>query len=126
MFNPEVSVEENISEMNSAISKTKSASVTYAVKDTSFEGIDIKAGDYMGILEKSIVVSTKDKLEAVQTLLDKAITDEDGLVTLIVGEDVDSTESDAVVAYIENHHSHCELELISGQQPVYSYIIGIE
>lgn len=126
MFNPEVSLEENISEMNSAISKTKSASVTYAVKDTSFEGIDIKAGDYMGILEKSIVVSTKDKLEAVQTLLDKAITDEDGLVTLIVGEDVDSSESDAVVAYIENHHSHCELELISGQQPVYSYIIGIE
>ena len=126
MFNPEVDIEENINEMTEALSKTKSASVTYAIKDTSFDGVDIKAGDYMGILEKQIVVSTKDQIEATKVLLDKAINDEDGLVTLIVGENVSEDESREVANYIEENHSHCELEVIQGDQPVYTYIIGIE
>ncbi len=126
MFNPEVDIDENINEMSEAFSKVKSASVTYAVKDTSFDGVDIKEGDYMGIFEKQIVVSTQNQIEATKALLDKAISEEDGLVTLIVGEDVSDEDSSEISKYIEDTHAHCELEIIQGNQPVYAYIIGIE
>lgn len=126
MFNPEVDIDENINEMNSAFSKIKSASVTYAIKDTTFEGVEIKAGDYMGILEKQIVVSTSDKTDAASVLLDKSISDDDGLITLIVGEDVNEHEEGLLREYIEKTFDQCELEIIKGNQPVYSYIIGIE
>lgn len=126
MFNPEVDIDENINEMNSAFSKIKSASVTYAIKDTTFEGVEIKAGDYMGILEKQIVVSTSDKTDAASVLLDKSISDDDGLITLIVGEDVNEHEEGLLREYIEKTFNQCELEIIKGNQPVYSYIIGIE
>lgn len=126
MFNPEVDVQENIIEMTEAFSLVKSASVTYAIKDTNFDGIEIKDGDFMGILEKQIVVSVPSKLEATKTLLSKSIEAQDGLVTLIVGEDVSAAEKDAIIAYLENNHVHCELEIIDGLQPVYSFIVGIE
>jgi DAK2 domain fusion protein YloV len=126
MFNPEVDVHENLKEMSEAFSKVKSASVTYAIKDTNFDGIEIKDGDYMGILEKQIVVSVANKLEATKTLLQKAIDDQDGLVTLIVGEDVSTDEKDEIVSYIEKEYPLCELEIIEGLQPVYSFIVGIE
>lgn len=126
MFNPEVDVKENIAEMTEAFSKVKSASVTYAIKDTNFDGIDIKDGDFMGILEKQIVVSLPNKLDATKELLIKAIDEQDGLVTLIVGEDVSALEKDEIVAYLENEFPYCELEVIDGFQPVYSFIVGIE
>lgn len=126
MFNPEVDVKENIAEMTEAFSKVKSASVTYAIKDTNFDGVDIKDGDFMGILEKQIVVSLPNKLDATKELLLKAIDEQDGLVTLIVGEDVSALEKDEIVAYLENEFPYCELEVIDGLQPVYSFIVGIE
>ena len=59
MFNPEVSIQENLNEMNEAISNVTTGQVTYAIKDTSFEGIQIKAGDYMGIKEKKLLLLPK-------------------------------------------------------------------
>jgi uncharacterized protein len=126
MFNPEVDVKENVAEMTEAFSKVKSASVTYAIKDTNFDGVDIKDGDFMGILEKQIVVSLPNKLDATKELLSKAIDEQDGLVTLIVGEDVGTLEKNEIVAYLENEFPYCELEVIDGLQPVYSFIVGIE
>lgn len=126
MFNPEVEVEENLTEMNEAFSRVKSASVTYAVKDTTFDGVEITAGDYMGILGKQIILSTQNQLETTQKLLDSAVEEEDGLITLIIGMDVSKEESMAIQTYIGEKFNQCELEIIEGNQPVYSYIIGIE
>lgn len=126
MFNPEVSIEENINEMSAAFANVKTGLVTYAIKDTSFEGVDIAAGDYMGILEKKIVVSTQDKIEATKALLNEAITDTDGLITMIIGEDVSAEEQSSIEAYLAERFDHCEVEITQGMQPVYSFILGIE
>lgn len=126
MFNPEVDVEENIAEMTEAYTHVKTGLVTYAIKDTNFEGVAINAGDYMGILEKRIVVSTQSKIEATMALLKEAVTDNDGLISLIVGEDVSVEEQEEIEAFIAETFSHCELELTQGLQPVYSFILGIE
>lgn len=126
MFNPEVDVEDNINEMTGASKNVKTAMVTYAIKDTSFEGVDISAGDYMGILEKTIVCSTKDKLDATKELLKQSVSSDDGLITVLVGDDVSEDEAKIIEEFIASEFEYCEVEITKGLQPVYSFIFGIE
>lgn len=125
MFNPDVDFDMNLAEMNDAISMVKTGQVTYAIKDTTFEGLDIKAGDYMGLKEKDIVVSLPDKMEVTRQLLDMMIDGESEIVTLVYGEDVNEEEANEIASYIEDKYD-VEVELNNGMQPVYSFIIGVE
>lgn len=125
MFNPDVDPDMNLSEMTDAISLVKTGQLTYAIKDTTFDGMEIKASDYMGIKEKEIVVSTPDKMEAVKKLIDSLVDEDSEIVTLIYGEGVDEAEAKEVKAYIEDTY-HVEVEMNNGEQPVYSFIIGVE
>ncbi len=125
MFNPDVDVESNLAEMNEAFGRVKTGQVTYAIKDTTFDGLAISANDYMGIKEKEIIVSKPDKLEVTKQLIGAMVTEEAELVTLIRGEDVTAEELDEITAYIEEH-CDAELEVIEGKQPVYSFFIGVE
>lgn len=125
MFNPDVDFDLNLSEMNDAISLVKTGQVTYAIKDTTFEGMQIKAGDYMGIKEKDIVVSTTDKLDATKALLDQLIDADSEIVTLIYGEGISEEEAESISSYIEEKYD-IEVEVNDGGQPVYSFIIGVE
>ncbi|MCI8540467.1 MAG: DAK2 domain-containing protein [Erysipelotrichaceae bacterium] len=125
LFNPDVDAETNISEMSDAIANVKTGQVTYAIKDTTFEGMEIKAGDYMGIKEKDIVVSTQDMQEATKTLVDALVDEESEIVTLIYGEGVNEKAAKEISSYIETRYG-VEVEVNCGEQPVYSYIIGVE
>lgn len=125
MFNPDVDFDMNLSEMSDAISLVKTGQITYAIKDTTFDGMEIKAQDYMGIMEKDIIVSTPDKMEATKTLLNKMVDEDSEIITLIYGEDVNEEEVSILTAYIENEFE-AELEVTKGDQPVYSFIIGVE
>ncbi|RGD43295.1 DAK2 domain-containing protein [Erysipelotrichaceae bacterium AM07-12] len=125
MFNPDVDFDMNLAEMNDAINMVKTGQVTYAIKDTTFEGLDIKAGDYMGLKEKDIVVSLPDKMEVTRQLLDMMIDGESEIVTLVYGEDVNEEEANEIAAYVEEKYD-VEVEVNNGMQPVYSFIIGVE
>lgn len=82
-FNPDIDFDMNVTEMSDALSLVKTGQITYAIKDTTFEGMEIKAGDYMGIKEKDIVLSIQDKMEATRQLLAQMIDDDSEIVTLI-------------------------------------------
>ncbi len=125
MFNPDVDAEVNIAEMNDAISMVKTGQVTYAIKDTIFEGLEIKAGDYMGLKEKDIVISLPDKMEVTRKLLDQMVDEDSEIVTLIYGEDINEDEATEIANYIEEKYD-VEVEVNNGMQPVYSFIIGVE
>lgn len=125
MFNPEVDVTMNEDEMNEAIANVKTGQVTYAIKDTTFDGLEIKEGDYMGIKEKDIVVSTTDKMEATKKLVDSLIDADSEIVTLIAGDNTTDDEMNAITAYIEDNYG-VEVEANNGGQPVYSFVIGVE
>ena len=125
MYNPDVDFEMNLSEMNDAVSLVKTGQVTYAIKDTTFEGMEIKAGDYMGIKEKDIVVSTTDKMVSTKALLDQLIDEDSEIVTLIYGEGVNEEEASEIETYIIDKYN-IEVEVNNGEQPVYSFIIGVE
>lgn len=125
MFNPEIDVESNVSEMMEGIANVTTGQVTYAIKDTMFDGMEIKEGDYMGIKEKDIVVSTSDKMEATKKLIDSLINGDSEIVTLIGGDNTTEDDLAAVTSYIEDNYE-VEVEATMGGQPVYSYIIGVE
>ena len=125
MFNPEVDFDMNLSEMSDAIALVKTGQVTYAIKDTTFEGMEICEGDYMGILEKDIIVSNPDKLDTTRHLIDAMVDEESEIVTLIYGEDITEEEAQGIASYIEDKYD-VEVEVNSGNQPVYSFILGVE
>ena len=125
MFNPEADVEGNLEEMTEAIKNVKTGQVTYAIKDTTYEGLEIKEGDYMGMFEKSIIVAVPDKMQAVKTLVDQMVDEDAEIVTLIAGEDATEEEVEELVAYIEENYD-AEVDLHRGDQPVYCFVLGVE
>ena len=125
MFNPEVDIEYNIAEMQEAIDHVKSGEVTYAIKDTTYEGLEIKKDEYMGIFGKAIVVSDPDMMASTKALLDKMLDEDSELVTLIYGDTATLEQAEEIAEYIEDT-SDAEVEIHEGNQPVYSFIIGVE
>lgn len=125
MYNPEADLETNIDEMNEAIANVKTGQVTFAIKDTNIDGVDIKANDYMALVEKKIVACIPDKVEACKRALRELVTEDDEIITLIGGEDVTSDELDEMVDFCERNFD-VEVEVHEGLQPVYSFIIGVE
>ena len=101
-------------------------SLTYSVKDTSIEGREVKKGDYLAMCAKSILANDSD-LDVVTDSISKFIceTKKRGLLTIIVGEDGDEATTNKIVDYIETN-SKLEVSIIEGEQPVYSYLFGLE
>lgn len=125
-FNPAASVEENKQTMTGASKHVKSGSVTFAVRDTSIDGISIKKDDFMGISEGKIVVSDK-RLESVTEELVKQLIDEDSeIVTILFGEDVTEEDASKLGEYIESLNDEVEVEIHNGKQPLYPYILSVE
>lgn len=125
-FNPEVEIEDNVSEMTESLSTIKTGQVTFAIKDTTIEGVEVKKDFYMALNGKQILCSVKNKFDALKELIKVMVDDMASIVTLIFGEDVNSDEAEAVLEEFEVSYPDVEFELVDGGQPVYSFIIGVE
>lgn len=126
MFNPTISIDDNVEMMKDAIEGVKSGQVTYSVRDTQIDGVEIKKDDYMGIFDKKISVSKPSRIEVTKELLDEMIDEDSEIVTLIYGEDVTDDEVESIEEYIEEKYEDVEVEVYDGKQPVYSYFIAVE
>lgn len=125
MFNPDAALDDNIAEMNEAIGNVKTGQVTFAIKDTVIDGVEIKANDYMALVEKDIVACKDNKLKALKVVLKSLVDDDSELITLIYGEDVNDEDITEIESFVEDNFD-VELEVITGKQPVYSFIVGVE
>ena len=126
MFNEGASMDSNVEDMTAAISEVKSGQVTYAVRDTQMNGIEIKENDYIGISEKEIVVSLPNRFESACALAEKMIDEDNELVTIFYGEDAYEDEADELAENIESKFEDIEVTIYAGNQPVYDYIFLIE
>ncbi|OPX03683.1 DAK2 domain-containing protein [Geobacillus sp. LEMMY01] len=125
-FNPAQSVEQNERAMTAALSRVKTGQVTFSVRDTTIDGIEIQKGDYMGLLDDRIIAADKDKLAVTKRLLDALIDEESEIVTILYGEDATEIDVETVVAYLETKHDGVEVEVHNGKQPLYPFIISVE
>ena len=126
MFNPEADPEENFRSMKAALKNVKSGEVTFAIRDTEIGGVKVKKDDFIGIFEKDIVVDNPNKIETLMTLLEKMIDEDSSIITILVGQDVNEEEMNQVAELIGEKFSDLDLDIRQGNQPVYSFLIGVE
>lgn len=125
-FNPEVSIEENSEEMNNALDTVKTGQITYAIKDTSVDGVEVRKDEFMAMNGKKILSSDPDKFVVLDNLVRSMVDEDTAIVTIIYGEDVKEEDVAPVVEKLEADNEYVEFEVINGGQPVYSFIIGVE
>lgn len=125
MFDATEDIDSNLSEMTDYLSNVKTGEVTYAIRDSKNNGVKINKDDYMGIFDNKIIFSDKSRKKVALNLIDKMIEERSEIVTIIYGKDIEDSEVDGVVTYIEEKFD-VEVDLIDGGQEVYSYIISVE
>lgn len=125
-FNPDQAAEANETNMLSAIQQVKSGQVTFSVRDTHIDGKDIKKGDFMGILNGTIIGTSENQLSAAKMLLSEMIGEDDEIVTILYGEDASQEEAEQLEAFLSEKYEEIEVEIHNGKQPLYSYIVSAE
>lgn len=120
------SAEENVADMTQAMTEIQSGQVTYAVRDTQFDGKEIKQGDFMGLNDKQILAVGKDVNEVALALVTEMAKEDSELVSLYYGEAVTEEQAEELAEKIREEHEEMEVEVNYGGQPVYSYLLSIE
>ncbi|WP_053362123.1 DAK2 domain-containing protein [Bacillus sp. FJAT-27251] len=125
-FNPGTGLEENKDGMTEAMNHVKTGQLTFAVRDTSIEGLEIEKGDFMGIAEGKIILKDKDKVKAAKDLLKNMLDEDAEILTILKGEDATQEDVDGLAAYLEEEYGDLEVEIHDGGQPLYAFIFAIE
>ncbi|MDY0100593.1 MAG: DAK2 domain-containing protein [Bacilli bacterium] len=126
MFNPDLDPEENFNEMKASLKNVVSGSITYAIKDTDIEGIHVTKGYYMGFKNKSLVICVKEKIEALYNLIETMVDEETQILTIIIGEDISTKEEEKIIAHLTDKYQDFDIDIKRGDQPIYSFLIGVE
>ena len=125
-FNPEVSAEENKTNMIHALDNVKVGQVTYAVRNTSLNGFSIKEGDIIGLDDKKVLAKSNSLEETVTKLIARMKEDFHQVITLYYGEDVKEEEAEALAESIAEKYPDCDVDFHNGGQAVYYYILALE
>ena len=118
--------DENMQRMNEAAQHVKTAMVTYAIRDSEYNGIEIKQGDIIGLHNGQIEFSGHSVRDVVLEMMKEIITDEDELITVYYGADVSEEDAKNIAEEIESQYEDCDVEYHNGGQPLYYYLISVE
>ncbi|MCK8634823.1 DAK2 domain-containing protein [Apilactobacillus kunkeei] len=125
-FNPDASLEDNVSEMEDMLDTVVSGDVTNAVRDTEIDGVKIKKDDYMGIIDGKIKVVKDDLNETTIDMIKEMLDEDSEVVTIIYGEGMTQDQADELAEQVELIDDDLEVEVHPGGQPVYPYLISVE
>lgn len=125
-FNADASVEENEATMVEALSMVKSGQVTYAVRDTVMNDIEVKEGNFIGIGEGKLLSAGEKKEDITLGLIEKLVDEDSAIITLFYGEEVTEEEANEFKAILEEKYEDIDIELYYGGQPIYYYLISVE
>ena len=125
-FMPDAEPEENEQAMREAAENVHTASVTYAVRDTNFDGREIHTGDIMGLVDNKIDRLGSDAGDVAREVVSGMVTEDTALVTVYYGQDIAEEEAAKLCASLEEACPGCEVEMHSGGQPLYYYFISVE
>ncbi|MGM9934451.1 DAK2 domain-containing protein [uncultured Clostridium sp.] len=126
MFNPDSDVEENFNELQSAIEAVKTGSVTYAVRDTEIDGIEIKEGNMLGLVEGKIKEVGQDNAEVAIKVLDDMIDEDSELITVYYGNEVSDEEAESFQERLEEKYEDFDIQVYKGNQPLYYFLLSVE
>lgn len=126
-FNPDSSLEDNISNMTESINNVISGEVTYAVRDTKFNGNNIKEGDILGIKDGNLEIVGKGTEEVIIELIDSMTEGKkDGIITIYYGSDIQESMVEKTVEILTQKYTYFDVEYYYGGQNLYYYIVSVE
>lgn len=125
-FNPSADSAANKDTMTEAMQHVKTGQLTYAVRDTSIDGLEISTGDFMGIADGKIILKDQDKVKAAKDLLSQMLDDDSEILTILKGEDASDEDVNSIVEFVESNYEDVEIEVHNGEQPLYAFIFAIE
>ena len=125
-FMPEASAEENEAAMLEQIQHVKSGQITYAVRDTHIDDKEIHEGDIMGIGDKGILSVGSEIEETVKDMLSQLVDEDSELISLYYGEEVNEEDAEKFTQEITELYPDVDVDVHSGGQPIYYYILAVE
>ena len=125
-FDPTVSAEENEAAMTEAAEAVHTASITYAVRDTNYDGQEIHEGDIMGMIDNKLSVLGGDIAQVCQDVTGKMVNEDSALITIYYGADTAEADAQALQSALAEQYGDCDVELQQGGQPLYYYLIAVE
>lgn len=125
-YSPEESVQVNEETMLDSIGLVKTGQITYAVRDTSFNGKEIHIDDIMGISDEGIQAVGNDIEAVVFDLLGTMVEDDTEIICIYYGEDVTEEQATRLTEQLEEKYPDCDIELQYGGQPIYYYVLSVE
>ncbi len=125
-FNEQATLNENKAAMTEMLASVVSGSVTHAIRDTNIDGIEIKEGDFLGMIDGKIVVSKADAFDVSLATLEQMLDEDTEIVTIIIGEDGSQKAADQLEQALLAINEDLEIEIHIGNQPVYPYLFSAE
>ena len=125
-LSPDAKLERNVQTMTAAMQSVQTGEVTIAVQDARFDGIDVKVGDVIGLLNDKLVASGPSSNAVVKALLEQMQAHELEVITLYYGEPTTMEDAEALLGELQAEYPNQEIEVVHGGQPFYHYIISAE
>ena len=125
-FQPDLSGEENAARMEEASQHVKTGTVTYAVRDSEYNGVHIKEGDIIGLHNGAIEYSGSSVHDVVMEMMKAVVTEDDELITVYFGQETTEADAQQITEEIAEAYPDCDVECHMGGQPLYYYLISVE
>ena len=125
-FNPEGSVEENTEALTEALGTVDTMQITYAARNSDFDGYDIHEGDYLAMVGSSLFGNSKDIYVLLRALAEKVREEGKSYITLYYGQDIKEKQAQKAMQIFADLCPDADVNLLSGGQPVYYYLISAE
>ena len=125
-FAPDMTPEENKETMIQEMKHVKTGQITYAVRNTVIDDKEIQQGDIMGIGDKGVLTVGKSVEGTALDTLREMVDDDSELISIYYGSDISEAEANEFLEMAQNACPDCEIELHSGGQPIYYYLMSVE
>ena len=125
-FNPDGTEEENTEALTEALSTVDTMQITYAARNSDFDGYQINEGDYLGLVGSSLFGTSRDIGEILRSLAEKVCQDGKEYITIYYGEDMDPQQAEQAAELFREVCPDADVNLLRGGQPVYYYMISAE
>ena len=125
-FDAAMEPSENEAAMTGCLSGVMTMQITYAARDSDFDGFDIHAGDYLGLCDGALAGTTREITTLLASLADKAAEAGKEFINIFYGADIQEPDAEAALELFRQHAPDAEVNLVSGGQPIYYYLISAE
>ena len=124
VYDPDRSAEANVAEMHEALEALATGAVTVASRDAELNGLSVREGDFLGLVEGDAVASGTAFDEVARAVLERLLAEPRDVLTFLTGSEV--PDLDPVTSYLEEHHPELEIEIQDGGQPHYPLLMSAE